>query len=130
VFSSFRDPNIADTLAAYSEALQSVESGEVSEEMLQKALIGTISSEEHPLLPIERGLLGFKRWFYGVSDEDRQKKRDAYFSLTPESLQKAAARLRENSRKSSEAVLAPKEMFEKDSEALPEIVKNLKHLPL
>ncbi|MBT3273858.1 MAG: hypothetical protein HN368_11940, partial [Spirochaetales bacterium] len=94
-FSSYRDPNITSTLETYKNALDWIARGEVDPGELEKAVITIIGRDIRPLSPGEKGLIGYRRKLYKISDEFRQKKRDELLSTAPANVRAAAERLRE-----------------------------------
>jgi len=92
-FSSYRDPNISETLAAFREALVSLRAGALSEDQVEKSIIGTVGQEERPLDPYEAGSLCLRRALYGVSDAIRQGRREEILRVTRAELMGAAERL-------------------------------------
>ncbi|HTP58502.1 MAG TPA: insulinase family protein, partial [Spirochaetia bacterium] len=55
LFGSYRDPHIDGTIRRFREALEFAESGALSEEEVEKAVIGTIGREDRPMDPGEKG---------------------------------------------------------------------------
>ncbi len=92
-FSSYRDPNILSTLAAFREALELMAGGSIPAQELEKAVITLVGKETRPQSPGEKSMIGFRRILYGVSDEMRQRKRDAMLSTSPGAIALAAASL-------------------------------------
>jgi Zn-dependent M16 (insulinase) family peptidase len=105
-FSSYRDPKIKETIDSYRAGLDWLIKNEVSSEELEKAIIGIVGRDLRPLSPGEKGLIGFRRCLYEISDELRQRKRDELLRCTPDQIQEAAARLRENLDFASTVVMA------------------------
>jgi Zn-dependent M16 (insulinase) family peptidase len=80
---------------------------------LDLAKIGSISRELKPLSPGEKGMVGFKRSLYGISDRIRQHRRDVTLAAVGEDLQQAASRLAQSLKTSGRrTVLAGKELLE------------------
>ncbi|MBB6482560.1 insulinase family protein [Spirochaeta isovalerica] len=89
-FGSYRDPNIAKTLDAYKKSLEYMMEN-VSDEDLEKALIGMVGKELRPLSPAESGIVSFKRDLLGISDDIRQKKRDYLLEITAGDIKETAS---------------------------------------
>lgn len=67
---SYRDPNIQDTLAVYKNLPKYVEQLQVSEEELNKYIIGTMSPLEQPKSAASKGLAALNRLKSGLTAED------------------------------------------------------------
>lgn len=90
-FTSYRDPNLAQTIAAFQNSLQHFAG--ITEKELEEALIGRIGREERPLSPAETLGFAFKRFLYATGDELRQRMRNRMLEATPQEIQDAAGRL-------------------------------------
>ncbi|MBN1686877.1 MAG: insulinase family protein, partial [Spirochaetales bacterium] len=107
--SSYRDPNIADTLDAYRAGFDWLISNGVSGEELEKAIIGIVGRELRPLSPGEKGIIGFRRRLYDISDDLRQRKRDELLASDAGQIREAARKLRENLEKACSVVMSGEE---------------------
>lgn len=120
--SSYRDPKIGDTLDAYRKGLDSIAKHGISDSDLEKAIIGIAGRELRPLSPGEKGIIGFRRRLYDISDELRQRKRDELLSTSPMQIREAAGRLRNNLESGFSVVMTGSEALEE----LPERYSGLK----
>ena len=127
-FSSYRDPNIVRTLNVWREALQFFVDNPVGTEELLLAKIGTVAREIRPLVPAEAGMVAFRRWMYGISDEMRQKKRNELMRTQPKDLSAAAKRLLSALEDSYSVVIAGPEMVDKEASAHPDFTPVRKQL--
>lgn len=110
---SYRDPQTLRTLEVYRQTLQAMAATPLDRTSLDLAKIGSISRELKPLSPGEKGVVGFKRSLYGISDRIRQHRRDLTLSAEPGDLQKAAERLAQALDTSGRrAILAGKELLQ------------------
>lgn len=89
LFSSYRDPQVAGSLPVFAESVKELQR-ELSKAELEKAIIGVVGKESHPMAPGEKSLVNFRRRLYGITDELRQAKRDSLLSCSPRDLSKAA----------------------------------------
>jgi len=87
-FLSYRDPHLERTLTVYEEALRFANQRGLSEEEIQKAVIGSIGALDRPMDPVGRGFAAMVRYFSGLTDEERQKFRRAVLSMNHEALSK------------------------------------------
>lgn len=81
-FLSWRDPNLVGTLAAYDGAADYLRSLRLSEDDLEKAIIGAIGQVDAYQLPDARGFSAFINHLVGYTDEDRQRTRDQILRTT------------------------------------------------
>ena len=81
-----------ETLDIYRHAVDFVCNNPVSQEELEKAVIGTIGALGKPLDPAGRGYTALIREFSGMTDPIRRRFREAVLASTPERLQDAALR--------------------------------------
>ncbi|MBN1614873.1 MAG: insulinase family protein [Deltaproteobacteria bacterium] len=91
-FLSYRDPRIVETLKVYREATafameEKAEGGE-----LEKTIIGTIGTLDRPMDPSHRGYVAMIRHFAELTDEVRQRFRDAILETTARSLRESLVR--------------------------------------
>ena len=73
---SYRDPNLTETLDIYREAEEYVKNFECSDRDMLKYIIGTISKLDTPMTPSTEGLVSFYAYLNHRTDEARQKRRD------------------------------------------------------
>ena len=90
-FLSYRDPHIIRTLDAYEQAVEFVCRGEMDEDELEKAVIGTIGALDRPMDPSGKAAVALTRYFAGITDAYRQNLREEILAMTLE-------RLRDDSR--------------------------------
>jgi presequence protease len=81
-FLSYRDPNLIETLNAYDKAGQFLRRIEIGEDELTKAMIGAIGEMDAYQLPDAQGYTSMLRYLLGVTDEDRQQRREQVLSTT------------------------------------------------
>jgi Zn-dependent M16 (insulinase) family peptidase len=81
---SYRDPNLLETVEAYDGTVDYLRSLELDPDALTKAIIGTIGDVDSYQLPDAKGYSQLSRWLLGVSDEERQKRRDQILATKPE----------------------------------------------
>jgi presequence protease len=74
-FTSYRDPNLVDTLKVYDEAGQYFSSFETDKRQMTKYIIGTISDLDAPLTPSMKGEKAAEYYFRKISYDDLQKER-------------------------------------------------------
>lgn len=85
-FVSYRDPNLRETYDVYQNAIEYVQKFEADEREMTKFIIGTMSTEDAPLTPRQRGERSLQAYFTTVTMEDMQKTRDEILSVTVEDI--------------------------------------------
>jgi presequence protease len=111
-FSSYRDPRPVDALAFFGEALEKAAaalSGPGGEAAVEEAAVGAIGRDLRPLLPEERGYVGWRRELYGITDALRQAKRDEMLGASASDVAKAASRIAEAYRSASAVLISGSE---------------------
>jgi Zn-dependent M16 (insulinase) family peptidase len=86
-FLSYRDPNVANTIAAYDKAadfLKHLDASRLSDNELTKAIIAAIGDLDAYQLPDAKGYTSMMRHLTGRTDEMRQKTRDEVLSTNGE----------------------------------------------
>ncbi len=91
--SSYRDPNLPATLAAFRRGLESARTCSLSDREFEKVVLGAAGREEKPLAPGEKGYVALKRELLGIGDEVRQRRRDEMIGCRLSDLRAAAGRL-------------------------------------
>jgi len=81
-FTSYRDPNLLNTLEVYDRTPHYLRNLDLSQSELTRAIIGAISSFDPYMLPDARGNLAFHRWLVGDTDERMQQIRDEILGAT------------------------------------------------
>jgi Zn-dependent M16 (insulinase) family peptidase len=74
-FTSYRDPNLKDTLKVYDEAGNYFSSFDTDKRQMTKYIIGTISDLDAPLTPSMKGEKALELYFRKISYEDLQRER-------------------------------------------------------
>ncbi len=76
LFTSYRDPNLSETLAVYDEIADYLKNFTASEREMTKYIIGTIATVDMPLTPQMKGNLAAMLYLRGVTQQQRQQQRD------------------------------------------------------
>jgi Zn-dependent M16 (insulinase) family peptidase len=81
VFTSYRDPNLLQTIDAYDQAATFLKEG-VGEQDLVRSIIGAIGSIDTYRLPDAKGFTSLMWELSGNTDENRQQRRDEVLGAT------------------------------------------------
>jgi Zn-dependent M16 (insulinase) family peptidase len=82
-FNSYRDPNLAETLAVFRELPHYIENFSLDEREMRKYIIGTVSQLDKPLTPLMQLEQAAEYYLRGVSRELLQKERNEVIDCTP-----------------------------------------------
>jgi Zn-dependent M16 (insulinase) family peptidase len=77
---SYRDPNLLKTLDNYDGTVDFLKNLELDEDSLTKAIIGTIGDVDSYQLPDAKGYSSFMRYLMGITEEERQQRREQILS--------------------------------------------------
>jgi presequence protease len=75
-FVSYRDPNVEKTIEAFDRTAEFLETVDLREEELAKAIIGAIGDMDQYQLPDAKGFTSMARHLSGVTEEERQVTRE------------------------------------------------------
>ena len=76
LFTSYRDPNLSETLRVYDEIADYLKNFTASVREMTKYIIGTIAAVDTPLTPQMKGNLAQILYLRGITEEDRQQERN------------------------------------------------------
>jgi Zn-dependent M16 (insulinase) family peptidase len=114
-FSSYRDPQIINTIETFRQGLISYPKT-FTQEDLDRTLIGVIGRDLRPLAPLDKGIIAMRRKLYNITDELRQKNRDILLSLTLDELKKTALDLGERWDQFTLTVISGERLLDEASE--------------
>jgi Zn-dependent M16 (insulinase) family peptidase len=86
-FVSYRDPNVLNTLEVFNKAGEFLATNNLSEEEVDKAVIGTIGDMDSYQLPDAKGFSSLLRYLTKMDDQKRQKIRDEILQTNSKDLQ-------------------------------------------
>lgn len=119
-YSSYRDPNVASTLAAYDATGDYLREHPLSAADLSKAIIGAVGALDTPQSVNGKGSSAMLRHMLGVTDEDRQVWRDQVLGTTAADFVAFADRLDRVVDGGSVAVIASERAIAEANGVLPE----------
>ncbi|MDR2574690.1 MAG: insulinase family protein [Desulfovibrio sp.] len=105
VFSSYRDPNVTETLDAYDSLAAFLRDSTPDSGQIDRAVVGAIGDMDAYMLPDARGAQSLARYLTGVSEEERQRMREEMFATTPKHFREFAEVLAEVARRGAVCVL-------------------------
>lgn len=87
IFSSYRDPNLKETLEVYDETADYLREFSVDEREMTKYIIGTMSRLDTPLTAAQQGEQATLRYIKHISQEDIQRERDQVLNACQKDIQ-------------------------------------------
>ena len=121
VMTSYRDPNLSETLQTFRALPEELAAFDASQEDMRKYIIGTISSLDTPLQPASYGDFCMQAFLSGVSQERLQSERDDVLSADAVSLARKGEALEASLASSAFCVIGSKEMIEKENALFDEV---------
>ena len=89
-FTSYRDPNLKESLDVYRQVPEYLKAFEADEEEMTKYVIGTFSDLDIPLSPADKGRRSLSAYMSGLSFDEIQKERDAILAAGAEEIRALA----------------------------------------
>ncbi|RIK40468.1 MAG: peptidase M16 [Chloroflexi bacterium] len=89
-FTSYRDPNLLNTLAVYDQTANVLRTVELSDDELTKSIIGAIGAMDAYQLPDAKGWTSMVRYLLGETDASRQQTRDEVLGTTVQDFRRFA----------------------------------------
>lgn len=108
-FVSYRDPHVERTLNKYAELAEYLEKIDLSEDELQKGIIGVIGNLDSPELPDAKGCTLLTRELLDIDDEERQYIRTGILNTKLQDFKDLGTFLRKYTEQSLISVVGPKE---------------------
>jgi len=122
LFTSYRDPNIADTIDAYRGSAAFLQECAFDEAAIHQAIIGTIGKVDAYQLPDARGYTAFMRKLLGITDTERQQTRDQILGTSLEDFHGFGAVLERAFENARHAFVASSEQVEAEKDRLGSVV--------
>ncbi|MEG1133304.1 MAG: insulinase family protein [Cellulosilyticaceae bacterium] len=122
-FTSYRDPNVKETLEAYRGVPEYVAQINLSERQLVQYLIGTISGLDFPYTPYTEGSAAQMYYFVDVDKEELQKSRDELFNTTNETLREFAPMIQKGLEKNQYCIFGNTTSIEDNKDLFTQITR-------
>ncbi len=131
LFSSYRDPRIAGTLADFTRSLELYTTKDVDAKDIENALITTVGNDLRPLSPAQNAILCFRRILYNITDEFRTIRRNQLLGMTSEHLNEGAKALLSHAKgEDSFVAIAGMQLLESEKAKNPALDRPSRRLPL
>ena len=115
-FLSYRDPNLLGTLENYHKTVDFLRSLTMSQDEINRAIVGTIGNMDTYQLPDAKGFSAMARHLVGYNDEQRQQMRDQVFGTTLEDFKAFADLLEKVNEQGTVVVMGSKDALEDANE--------------
>ncbi len=123
LFTSYRDPNLAETLQVYDEIADYLKNFKASEREMTKYIIGTISTLDTPLTPQMKGSLAAMLYLRGITQEDRQRERDEVLSTDEKAIRALAPIIEDCMKKDTYCVFGGEEKVRENEKLFSRVVR-------
>lgn len=125
IFSSYRDPNLKETLKVYDECGSYLRSFKANDKEMTKYIIGTISEMDALLTTWEKAQLYDEFYIRKISREDVQKERNEILSTTAEDIRGFADMMDDIAKENNICVLGNEKEIRKNSELFKNFINVL-----
>eukprot|EP00884_Botryococcus_braunii_P006457 jgi/Botrbrau1/15812/Bobra.40_1s0001.1 len=92
-YMSYRDPNLLKTVEVYDQTPDFLRGLEMDKDAMTKAIIGTIGDVDSYQLPDAKGHTAFMRYILGVTDAERQQRREEILATSAKDFKEFAEAL-------------------------------------
>ncbi|MCQ2974016.1 MAG: insulinase family protein [Bacteroidales bacterium] len=123
IFSSYRDPNLVETINVYNNVSEFLENLEISDDEMLKYIIGTISSCDQPMTVSQKTKTAINRYLSGKTLENIQKVRNEIINTSLEDIKKAINILKDFEKNGSICVFASDEKANNNAKLFNKILK-------
>ncbi|MFP4698426.1 MAG: insulinase family protein [Eubacteriales bacterium] len=121
-FTSYRDPNLKETLETYDRLYDYVRHFHADERDMKKYIIGTISKLDAPLTPSLKGETAVLMYFNKISYEDIQKEREEVLNTTDEDIRKLAELVHSILKQDNICVIGNEDKLKNNSEIFKDLL--------
>lgn len=116
---SYRDPNLMETVDIYDGSADYLRGLDLKGDELTKAIIGTMGDIDAYQLPDAKGYAALSRYLLGVTDEERQQRRDEILGTSNKDFKSFAEAVAEVTKKGKVVAVTSAEKAKAVSDARP-----------
>ncbi len=120
-FTSYRDPNLSETMNVYEGVPEYLETFEATEDEITKYIIGTMSNIDQPMTPASKGDRSLNLYMNHVTEEMLVRERNQILSATKEDIQALAGVVKAVLAPHNICVIGGEEKIEQNAEMFEEI---------
>lgn len=122
-FSSYRDPNLKETIAAYKAIPDFLNNYQASEKDMTGYILSTIGDFDSPLTPSDQGNIAVRDYFTKRTQTDAQKERDEILSTTLDDVKAYSKLLQDVIAKNNYCVYGSEEKIEENKDLFDGLIK-------
>ncbi len=123
IFSSYRDPNLEETLNVYDQAGEFFRNLKLAERDLKRFIIGTIGDYDAPMSVSNKGKVSNLYYFQEVKQEDLQKIREEILDTKLSDLNRFAEVIEATTTENIHCVIGSEEKLEDNKKLFKKIIK-------
>ncbi len=128
-FTSYRDPNLAETLEVYKGAADYISSFDVSDRDMTKYIIGTISSIDMPLDPSALGARSFSAYQSGITEDMALRERNQILETRQDTIRSLAPYVEEIMDKNVLCAIGNDRKIEENAESFDKVKALIRQEP-
>lgn len=121
VFSSYRDPNLKETMDVYEQIPEYLEKFNVDERQMVKYIVGTYNEYVQSESEKEKGERYFSYYMCGETEEEKQEEKEQVINTTTKDIRRVSKYIKQMLKRSYTVVVAGEERIEKDRDLFDEI---------
>lgn len=130
-FYGYRDPHIASTVGAFTEAVETISAGKFAQQDLEESKIEIMQNLDSPINPGSRGSVAYNWMRSGQTRASREKFRKDLLHTTKVEIKEAVKKhLRQMLEKATLITFASPDLIEKENPSLEKIWKRVHTIPL
>ena len=122
VFSSYRDPNLAETLEAYDKSSSFVQNFDAGTREMTKYILGTISELDSHLTASMKGIVSDEYYIRNISHDSLQKERDEILNTNKDDIRKFSSLISEGMKQNYFCVLGSEEKIKANKDLFGSIM--------
>jgi Zn-dependent M16 (insulinase) family peptidase len=122
-FTSYRDPNLKETLEVYAQLPAFLKSFKADERKMTRFIIGTIAKLDKPTTPRAKGSQAISYHLQNITNEDRQRERTEILNTTPKDIKQMAKMIEDVLKKSLVCVYGNEQKLKDNQELFQELIK-------
>ena len=126
VFSSYRDPNLKETLNVYDAMPEYIKDFNVDEREMRKYIIGTISNMDAPLSAFMKGDRATANYICQITQQDLQKERNEILGTTVEDIRRYSHLIDEGMKMEYVCILGNEDKIKENKDQFSRLIKVFK----
>lgn len=125
-FTSYRDPNLRETLGVYDQAHDFIRNFKADDREMLKYIIGTISKMDLPLTPFMKGQKATADYISGTSQDDLERERNEVLNTSSEDIKKLSNLIKDTMDQNILCVLGNEQKIKENKDLFQDLVNVFK----